>query len=102
MGELKYVKLSDEEISSELEKVSGWEIVDGQLSKTFSFPTYLAGVDFAANVGQTAEAPNHHPDILVKWCKVRVSVNTHDVGGISPYDFELARRVDALFEAGTG
>lgn len=99
MAELQYVKLSDQQVSEELEKVNGWAVENGQLAKTFSFPNYLAGVDFASNVGRTAEELNHHPDILIKWCKVRVSVNTHDVDGISPYDFELARRVDELANA---
>ena len=96
MAELKYVKLSDEEVSSGLEGAPGWALENGQLARVFSFTNYLAGVDFAASVGQAAEGLNHHPDILITWCKVRVSVNTHDVGGISPYDFELVRRVDAL------
>lgn len=96
MGELKYVKLSEDEIAGELKAIEGWAIEDGQLAKTFDFPNYLAGVDFASSVGHKAEQLNHHADILIKWCKVRVSMNTHDVGGLSPYDFELARRVDEL------
>ena len=97
MTELRYVRLAPEEISSELETVAGWAVVEGSLTKVFEFETYLAGADFAANVARTAESLNHHPDILVSWRKVKVSVNTHDVQGISPYDFELARRVDRLF-----
>ena len=96
MAEFRYVKLSDEEVSNGLEGVPGWAVEDGQLTKMFAFPSYLAGVDFAANVGRAAETLNHHPDILITWRKVRIAVNTHDVGGISPYDFELARRVDQL------
>jgi 4a-hydroxytetrahydrobiopterin dehydratase len=96
MAELQYVKLSDEEVSDRLGGVDGWAVENGQLAKTFAFANYLAGMDFASNIGRTAEELNHHPDILVTWCKVRVAVNTHDVGGISPYDFELARRVDEL------
>ena len=96
MAELRYVKLSDEEVAAGLEGAHGWAVDEGLLTRTFAFPNYLAGVDFAANVGRAAEALNHHPDILITWRKVRIAVNTHDVGGISPYDFELARRVDQL------
>lgn len=99
MSNLEYVKLSEEEISRELEKVPGWAIENGLLARAIEFPTYLAGVDFAANVGRVAEALDHHPDIHIGWRKVRITVNTHAVEGISPYDFELARRVDLLLDA---
>jgi 4a-hydroxytetrahydrobiopterin dehydratase len=93
---LVYRKLDEEEIAQALAGVPGWTILNGQLSKEFAFGAYLDGPAFAVKVGEQAEELNHHPDILITWCKVRVSVNTHDVGGISPFDFELARRIDAL------
>jgi 4a-hydroxytetrahydrobiopterin dehydratase len=97
MAELEYRKLSDDEIAEELRTVDRWSVEGSKLTKTLEFPEYLKGVDFAAKVGYAAEALNHHPDITIGWRKVKVSMNTHDVGGaISPYDFELARRIDAL------
>lgn len=97
MPELQYVRLTEEEISSGLERTPGWSVEDGMLARTFAFPDYLAGVDFASNVGRIAEELDHHPDIHIGWRKVRIAVNTHAVEGISTYDFELARRVDLLF-----
>lgn len=96
MSELQYVKLDESEVATRLESLAGWTVENGLLTKTFSFPTYLAGVDFAANVGQNAEAMDHHPEILITWRKVRIAMNTHAVEGLSPYDFELARRVEQL------
>lgn len=97
MSELKRVMLSDAEISESLKGLSGWTVSDGKLEKTYAFDAYPKGPEFASKVGRIAEDMDHHPDILITWRKVTISVNTHDVGGISPFDFELARRIDALF-----
>ena len=96
MADLAYVKLSDSEVSERLEGLNGWSAEGGRISKTFAFSTYKDGVVFASAVAFAADKLNHHPDILIGYAKVTVSVNTHDVGGLSPYDFELARRIDAL------
>jgi 4a-hydroxytetrahydrobiopterin dehydratase len=94
--DLEYRKLSDDEIADLIAERPGWADEGGQIARTFEFPSYLEGIAFAAQVGGLAEALNHHPDILVTWRKVRVSVSTHDVKGLSPYDFELAARIDAM------
>ena len=96
MPELAYVKLDDTAIAEELVVYPGWALENGQLTKTYEFKTYKDGVVFASAVGFVADKLNHHPDILISYGRVRVSVNTHDVGGISPYDFELARRIENL------
>jgi 4a-hydroxytetrahydrobiopterin dehydratase len=96
MRELAYVKLSDEEVDQELRGLDRWTVENGQIAKTFTFKTYKDGVVFAAAVGYAADKLNHHPDIALGYAKVRIAVNTHDVGGLSPYDFELARRIEAI------
>lgn len=95
MFPLEYKKLTDDQIQEGLESLQGWSYDSGQLSKTYEFDEYLQGPSFASKVGTIAEELDHHPDILITWCKVRISVNTHAVDGISPYDFELARRIDS-------
>lgn len=94
--ELAYRKLDESEIKEALASVPDWSIEDGKLTKQFKFETYKDGVVFASAVGFVADKLNHHPDIALGYAKVGISVNTHDVGGISPYDFELARRIDSL------
>ena len=96
MSDLAYVKLSDDDIAKRLQSLEGWNITDGKLTKNFAFKTYKDGLVFAAAAGYLADKLNHHPDLTVGYAKVTVAVNTHDVGGISPYDFELARRIDSL------
>lgn len=75
---------------------NGWHVSDAKLTKTFEFDSYARGVLFAVAIAHLAERMDHHPDLTISYQRVTVAVNTHDVGGISPVDFELARRIDAL------
>lgn len=93
---LEYRKLADSEIQSELSHVPNWRVDEGHLVRLFEFHSYLEGPLFALKVAHIAEDLNHHPDIIIGYRKVWVRVNTHDVGGISPFDFELASRIDVV------
>ena len=93
---LEYRKLSDEEVASELQLRSEWSLENDQLVRQFSWKTYKDGLVFASAVGYLADRLNHHPDILIRYAKIRVAMNTHDVGGLSPFDFELARQIDEI------
>lgn len=94
---MTYDKLDEAEIALELGTVDGWAIDDGALTKEFSFERYKDGLVFAAAVGFAADDLNHHPDLMVGYGKVRVSMVTHDAdGGLTAFDFELARRIDRL------
>ena len=84
--------LSHDEIADRLKSLEGWEIVDGQLTKEFKFDAYLDGVDFARRCGELAEEMNHHPDLLIQWRKVTVSLMTHSAGGLTELDFQFANR----------
>ncbi len=77
-----------------LEGLDGWEVVNGELVKEFSFGSYLGGVEFAKRCGILAEEMNHHPDLLIRWRKVRVSIVTHSAGGLTELDFEYAGKVE--------
>jgi 4a-hydroxytetrahydrobiopterin dehydratase len=96
MPRLEYIRLTDAQIAEELARLEGWSIQDGLLTRAFAFDDYLGGARFALSVAEIADALDHHPEIAIGWRKVKVSVNTHAVQGISPYDFELARRIEAL------
>lgn len=96
MSDLTYKKLNESELALESMSVEGWTIEGGQLIKTYRFENYLEGPEFAMAVAQEAESLNHHPEMLIGYRTVRISVSTHDVGGLSPFDFELARRIDGF------
>ena len=89
-------KLTEAELAEALNMLPGWELQDGQISKTYEFGSYLSGVDFATSLANEAEERDHHPDILITWRKVKVSLSTHSEGGITEKDTELASFAESL------
>ena len=90
-------KLSDAEIRQQLETATDWSVTGGQLTRAFTFDSYSAGAAFAVRVMMLAEKLDHHPDALtIGWKRVTVSFVTHDAGGITPKDFDAARKVSSL------
>jgi 4a-hydroxytetrahydrobiopterin dehydratase len=90
-------KLSADEITARLDALAGWNLRrgGGAIERTYQFPTFRASLAFVAYVGELAEAKNHHPDIDIRYNRVTLALSTHDAGGITAKDFELARLVDA-------
>jgi 4a-hydroxytetrahydrobiopterin dehydratase len=89
-------KLSSDQVISELQDCAGWVLnAKGQIERTFVFQDFKESLSFVGYVGWIAEQQNHHPDILILWNNVRLSVNTHDAGGITHKDFLLAKTVNA-------
>ncbi len=92
-------RLSDEAVEAFLSGHPGWERAAGDVSalrRTFGFDDYPAGIAFVVRIGFAAEARNHHPDLHVGWGRVEVVWSTHDAGGITALDAEMAERSDAL------
>ncbi len=73
----------------------GWSLEDGAIAKQFSLPSFPAAVDFVNVVAGLAEDANHHPDMDIRYTKVRVALVTHSAGGITDKDLEMARRIEA-------
>jgi 4a-hydroxytetrahydrobiopterin dehydratase len=93
-------KCSDAEIDKFIDEHPGHARVGDALERTYRVPTYGHGVAFAVAVAMAAEKRDHHPDILIGWGRVVVRWSTHDAGGISALDVEMARATDALFPHG--
>ncbi len=96
MAKLEYRRLSEAEIATGLKEVPGWAVRAGLLEREFQFDRYQEGLVFASAVGFLADGLDHHPDLAIGYKKVKVSVSTHATKGLSPYDFELARRIERL------
>lgn len=88
--------LSDREIHSRLVSVPDWQIESGELVRTFLFKDFRASLAFVNRVADLAENAGHHPDIDIRYNKVRLALVTHDEGGISEKDFSLAAGADKL------
>jgi 4a-hydroxytetrahydrobiopterin dehydratase len=89
-------KLSDIEIQRELGTLDGWTRKGDSLVKTFTFPTFMAGIGFVGRVAVAAERMDHHPDLDVRYTKVAVTLSTHSAGGITGNDVALAREIERL------
>jgi 4a-hydroxytetrahydrobiopterin dehydratase len=91
------IALSETEISTTMGSLPNWEYADGQISKTYEFPNYLAGIAFAAAVGTVCEGLNHHPDLIITYRKVTVRLTTHDAGhNITENDITAAKAIEGL------
>lgn len=73
-----------------------WELVDGKLHREFRFTDFVNAFGFMAQVALVAEAMGHHPEWSNVWNRVTIDLTTHDTGGLSNLDLELARRIDTL------
>jgi len=87
--------LTDEEIRAGIPE--GWERDGDEIVRTFDFETYLDGVGFVAGAGGVAEDAWHHPEMTITWGEVEVRLTTHDAGGITHNDLNLAARLNGLY-----
>lgn len=91
------VVLTQTEISQKLETLPGWSIEDRQLTRTFEFKNFVQAIAFVDRLVEPAEKLAHHPDLFIAYNKVTVSLTTHDAGGLTQKDFDLARIASELF-----
>jgi 4a-hydroxytetrahydrobiopterin dehydratase len=89
-------KLSDADISSQLASTPGWARSGDTLTRTFEFADFIAAFGFMSRCALVAEKMDHHPDWSNVYKTVKVALSTHDAGGITTLDFELARKMSAL------
>jgi 4a-hydroxytetrahydrobiopterin dehydratase len=87
-------QLSDEQIAQALAAHPEWSQAGEAIQRTFAFKTFAESMAFVNKVAHAAEAMNHHPDIMIRYNKVTMTLSTHDAGGISQKDFELAGAMD--------
>jgi 4a-hydroxytetrahydrobiopterin dehydratase len=90
--------LSDIAIQRDLGSLSGWARRGTAIVKTYQFKTFPDGIAFVARVAEAAEAAGHHPDIDIRYTKIICSLSTHDSGGITQKDLDLARAMDSVQE----
>jgi 4a-hydroxytetrahydrobiopterin dehydratase len=89
-------KLSDAEIRERLGHVPGWKVEGDKLRREFKFSDFVAAFGFMTRVALLAEKADHHPEWFNVYNKVRIELTTHDAGGLSERDFELAKQIDKL------
>jgi len=86
--------LTPEQANSLLETLPDWKIESGELVRVFKFEDFLAAMRFVNKVAELAETAGHHPDLDIRYNKVRLALVTHDAGGLTKKDFDLAQQAD--------
>jgi 4a-hydroxytetrahydrobiopterin dehydratase len=88
-------RLTDRQIQDAMGSLPGWSRDGDEIKKQYSFSDFRAAMRFVNAVADQAEAANHHPDITINYNRVSLALTTHDVGGLSDLDLDLARQADA-------
>jgi 4a-hydroxytetrahydrobiopterin dehydratase len=88
--------LNQTEVDRQIQTLSGWTTDGKAISRTFKFANFIEAVSFIDKLVAPAESAGHHPDIFISYNKVTISLTTHDAGGITQKDFDLAREISEL------
>lgn len=89
-------KLTDAEIEESLDTLDDWTLDHGKLYREFRFANFVQAFGFMTQIALIAESMNHHPEWFNVYNTVRIHLATHDAGGITPKDIELANKISAL------
>jgi len=88
--------LSDAEIEAQASKLSGWTLQDSKLETKRKFKDFVEAIAFVNKLVEPAESAGHHPDIEVSYNKVKITLTTHDAGGLTQKDFDLAAEISQI------
>ncbi len=90
------IKLSEEEIKNSLKELDGWKVEGKFLRKKFKFENFAESLEFVNKIGEIAEEADHHPDITFGWGYAEIELTTHDTGGLTHNDFDVAEKIENL------
>ena len=90
--------LSRVEATEKLASLPDWRLAGGTIERTLTFADFPAAMAFVNRVAEAAEKAGHHPDIDIRWNKVRLALTSHDAGGLTERDFNLAAVLDSLVD----
>ena len=93
---MKTPPLQETGIASRLAAVPHWKQTGSEIVRTFDFSDFRAAMAFVNKTADLAEKAGHHPDIDIRYNKVRLALTTHDSGGLTTHDFDLAAQIDKL------
>ncbi|MBA4250279.1 MAG: 4a-hydroxytetrahydrobiopterin dehydratase [Chlorobiaceae bacterium] len=92
--------LTESEINSKITNLNGWYFIDNHLEKKLEVKNFLTAIKIVNQISVIAEAVNHHPDILIySWNKIKIMISTHNEGGVTIKDFQLAEKIELELNA---
>ena len=89
--------LTENQIQDSLKACAEWSEMNGAIQRTYQFKDFIASIAFVNKVADLAESAQHHPDILIRYNKVTLTLSTHDAGGVTEKDFAFAAQADQAF-----
>jgi 4a-hydroxytetrahydrobiopterin dehydratase len=93
---MKMPKLTEKEVATALEALPGWSLLAGKLHREYRFPDFVHAFGFMATAAIAIEKRDHHPEWFNVWNQVRIDLTTHDSGGVTQKDVELAGVLEAI------
>ena len=90
--------LEEDDLTSALKKCPEWELEKNAITRAIEFEEFMDAIDFVNSVAEIADEAQHHPDIRINYTKVSLKLTTHDAGGVTDADVELAQRIDNLVD----
>jgi 4a-hydroxytetrahydrobiopterin dehydratase len=90
-------KLTDAQIEKEISRFPGWSSKGDAIQKSFKLDDHIVAIGFINRIAMVAEVMNHHPEIRMVYNKVDITLSTHDAGGVTKLDLELAQKIDKYF-----
>ena len=88
--------LNIEEIEKKLQSFKNWYISDKFIKKKFNFNSYMDSIRFINQIATKAEESNHHPDMIIGYCKIEISFTSHDKGGVTSDCIHMAKFVESI------
>ncbi|HIF83117.1 MAG TPA: 4a-hydroxytetrahydrobiopterin dehydratase [Candidatus Marinimicrobia bacterium] len=88
--------LSNSDIQYAISDLNGWEFKNNAIHKIFIFESYLNSIAFINRLAEIAEENNHHPDMVVGWCKIDVAFTSHDQGGVTTACIDMAKKAESV------
>ena len=92
-------KMTESDVRSALDRAAQWSQTGESIQRTLKFKNFLESMAFVNAIAAKAEKVNHHPDILIRYNKVTLTLSTHDAGGLTRKDFDLAAIIDGMVPA---
>ena len=88
--------LSPDQLQDLLRSLPSWQLEDGKLARIWTFPGFVEAMKFVGRVADLAERQGHHPDIDIRYNRVKLGLISHDAGGITSRDADMARLLDSI------
>jgi 4a-hydroxytetrahydrobiopterin dehydratase len=88
--------LTGAEVLQALQNLPGWTVNGAAIARTFEFPNFVEAMGFVNRIAEAAEAMNHHPDITINYNKVKLTLISHDSGGVTQRDLRMAGKINEI------